>query len=129
MDLITTIAITGGFICLDQRKRRKSRRVWTYNWLQKRNKFSHMAFLRELAANEPQDVKNYMRMSKTSFQELLQLVSSRIGKQNTIMRASVSAEERLAATLQFLASGRSYKNLKYSCAISPQLLGGIIPET
>nr|CAI5835833.1 unnamed protein product [Callosobruchus analis] len=88
-----------------------------------------MAFLRELAANEPQDVKNYMRMSKTSFQELLQLVSSRIGKQNTIMRASVSAEERLAATLQFLASGRSYKNLKYSCAISPQLLGGIIPET
>jgi hypothetical protein len=32
-------------------------------------------------------------------------------------------------TLQFLATGRSYEDLKFSAAISPQALGVIIPET
>lgn len=45
------------------------------------------------------------------------------------MRESVSAEERLVATLRFLATGRSYEDLKFSSIISPQLLGQLIPET
>ncbi|KAJ8945477.1 hypothetical protein NQ314_009229 [Rhamnusium bicolor] len=88
-----------------------------------------MPLLKEMAGREPQDLRNYLRMSETSFQELLQLISGKIKKQNTIMRESVSSEERLVATLQFLATGRSYENLKFSCAMSPQLLGKIIPET
>ncbi|XP_046688358.1 uncharacterized protein LOC124374105, partial [Homalodisca vitripennis] len=50
-------------------------------------------------------------------------------KEDSLLRTSIPAKERLAATLQFLASGRSYENLKFSCAISPQALGKIIPET
>ncbi|KAJ8940773.1 hypothetical protein NQ314_010583 [Rhamnusium bicolor] len=42
---------------------------------------------------------------------------------------AVPAEQRLMATLRFLATGRSVEDLKYSCVISPQLLGKIIPET
>jgi hypothetical protein len=45
------------------------------------------------------------------------------------MRDAISAEERLVTTLRFLATGRSYEDLKFSCVISPQLLGKIIPET
>ena len=45
------------------------------------------------------------------------------------MRESISAEERLVATLRFLSTGRSYEDLKYSCAVSAQALGKIIPET
>ncbi|XP_071055934.1 putative nuclease HARBI1 [Onthophagus taurus] len=41
------------------------------------------------------------------------------------MRESISVKERLVATLQFLASGRSYENLKFSCAISAQTLGSL----
>ena len=44
------------------------------------------------------------------------------------MRDAVSAEERLSATLKFLATGKSYEDLKFSTAISSQLLGKIIPE-
>jgi hypothetical protein len=40
----------------------------------------------------------------------------------------VSAEERLAVTLRYLATGNSYEDLKCSTAVSPQLLGRIIPE-
>lgn len=100
------MAIVGGFICLDEpaMKMRKRRRVWAKKWLQERNKFSHMPLLKEMAVSEPQDLRNYLRMSETSFQKLLQLISGKIKKQNTIMRQSVSAEERLVATLQFLAA-------------------------
>ena len=43
------------------------------------------------------------------------------------MRDAFSAEERLSATLRFLATRESYKDLKFNTVISPQLLG-IIPE-
>ncbi|VEN57307.1 unnamed protein product [Callosobruchus maculatus] len=45
------------------------------------------------------------------------------------MRQSISPHERLTATLRFLATGRSYEDLKFSVAISPQALRQIIPET
>lgn len=45
------------------------------------------------------------------------------------MREAVSTEERLIATLRYLAVGNSYEDLKFTTAISPQLLGRIIPET
>lgn len=45
------------------------------------------------------------------------------------MRESIPPEERLIATLRFLATGRCYEDLKFSTAISAQALGYIIPET
>jgi len=68
-------------------------------------------------------------MENHLFHQLLNLVRPHIEKQNTVMRESISAEERLVATLRFLATGRSYEDLKFSSAISAQALGKIIPET
>ncbi|CAH1961295.1 unnamed protein product [Acanthoscelides obtectus] len=45
------------------------------------------------------------------------------------MRKAISPHERLTATLRFLATGRSYEDLKLTTIISPQALGVIIPET
>ncbi|KAJ8965637.1 hypothetical protein NQ314_003987 [Rhamnusium bicolor] len=45
------------------------------------------------------------------------------------MRSAISAHERLTVTLRFLATGRSYEDLKFSTRISPQALSYIIPET
>jgi len=45
------------------------------------------------------------------------------------MRKAISSHERLTATLRFLATGRSYEDLKFSTIISPQALSSIIPET
>ena len=46
-----------------------------------------------------------------------------------MMRQAIIPSERLTATSRFLASGRSYKDLKSSTIMSPQALGKIIPET
>lgn len=129
MDFDSVVAVCGGFLCVDEKKKRKVPRLWAKQWLLQRNKFSHISLLSELATNEPKDFQNYLRMNEETFQELLGLVSSIIERKNTNMRECVSSKERLVATLQFLASGRSYENLKFSCAISAQALGRIIPET
>jgi len=105
---------------------KKKRRMWAKKWLIERKKFSHITLLNELDGD---DFRNYLRMDYDCFNELLNLVSPLISKQNTHMREAVSAEERLVATLRYLATGRDYADLKFSTAISPQLLSKIIPET
>ena len=60
--------------------------------------------------------------------KLLSIVTPTIEKKDTVMRKSISAHERLTATLRFLATGSSYECLKFSSVISPQALGRIIPE-
>nr|XP_022906541.1 putative nuclease HARBI1 [Onthophagus taurus] len=68
-------------------------------------------------------------MDSESFETLLQYIRPMIVRKNTHIREAVSARERLVATLRYLATGRCIADLKFSCAISPQLLGSIIPET
>ncbi|CAH1966486.1 unnamed protein product [Acanthoscelides obtectus] len=117
----------GTIILLESEKEKK--RVWVKEWLQKREQFTHLRLLKCIQSCEPLDVINYLRMDYDAFQELLMLVKPLIKKKNTLFREAVSVEERLLATLRFLATGRSYEDLKFSCIISPQLLGRIIPET
>ena len=45
------------------------------------------------------------------------------------MRQAITPHERLTATLRFLATGRSYKDLKFFTIMSPQVPGKITPET
>lgn len=118
------LALSAVILSSDDRKQKRS--MWSKKWLMKRKFFTHMRLLRELDAS---DYRNFMRMNEDCFMELLNLVRPLIEKKNTVMRESVSAEERLVVTLRYLATGRSLQDLKFSSAISPQLLSTIIPET
>lgn len=109
-------------------KIRKKRSKWVKEWLLKRSQFSHINLLDELKL-EPGDWFNYLRMDYETYCTLLKLVSPLITKQDTQLRNAISPHERLTATLRFVATGRSYQDLKFSVIISPQALGQIIPET
>lgn len=112
---------------LEKRKKNK-RTLWCKDWLRKRNEYSHLNLLNEFKLF-PKDWHNYLRMDEDTYLKLLSLVTPLIQKKNTVMRKSISPHERLTATLRFLATGRSYEDLKFSTIISPQALGYIIPET
>ncbi|XP_041982633.1 protein ANTAGONIST OF LIKE HETEROCHROMATIN PROTEIN 1-like [Aricia agestis] len=99
------------------------------NWLRGRESRSHMTLVRELRQSHQEDLFNYLRMSSETFNMLLTMVKPYISKMNTKMRQSINAEERLIATLRFLATGQSFEDLKFPTRISPQSLGVIIPET
>ncbi|XP_041422068.1 protein ANTAGONIST OF LIKE HETEROCHROMATIN PROTEIN 1-like [Xenopus laevis] len=113
---------------IKQKKKRK-RSIWSKQWLLHRHKFSHMGLLKELKENNPDDFRNYLRMSDSNFEHLFEAIRPAITKQNTCMRQAISPEQRLIATLRYLATGRTLEDLKFSTGISAQSLGRIIPET
>jgi len=47
---------------------------------------------------------------------------------NTVMRDSLSVEERLALNLRFLATGRAFEDMKFSVTISPSAISQAVIE-
>ncbi|XP_026810641.1 uncharacterized protein LOC113552131 [Rhopalosiphum maidis] len=121
------IALVGLALILKNKKQKK-REKRTKDWLLKRKTYSHVNLLNELRF-QPLDFKNYLRMDEDTYRNLLSMVAPLIQKQDTVMRKSISPHERLAVTLRFLTTGRTYEYLKYTLVISSQALGKIIPET
>ena len=48
---------------------------------------------------------------------------------DTRMRQSITPLERLSVTLRYLATGNTFEDLKFLCAISAQTIGRIVVET
>ncbi|KAF0752009.1 protein ANTAGONIST OF LIKE HETEROCHROMATIN PROTEIN 1-like [Aphis craccivora] len=67
-------------------------------------------------------------MTSADFEYLLNLIGPSISKQETHLRKSIPARERLAVTLRFLASGDGYQSLSYLFKMSPQVILLIIIE-
>ncbi len=61
---------------------------------------------------------NFMRMSCSDFEHLLQLIGPKITKCDTNIRPAISAQDRLALTLRFLATGNFYTDLQYTFQFS-----------
>ncbi|XP_046407720.1 uncharacterized protein LOC124172320 [Ischnura elegans] len=82
---------------------------------------------RELASEDRDASKNFLRMTEEQFFEILSMVRDDIQKQGTGMRESISPKKRLSLTLRFLATGETYRSMMYD-RIHHSTMGGIIPE-
>ena len=92
-------------IALSERRRcKRKRRVWTKQWLLRREEISFSTLLKELQP-EPDDYRNFLRMDEETFEELLILVTPHIERQTTKFREPVSARDRLSVALRYLATG------------------------
>jgi hypothetical protein len=61
-------------------------------------------------------------MTDERFKVLPHLLKFFIEEQNTRTRRAISAEETLTPTSRFLATGRSFEDVKFTAFISPQAL-------
>ncbi|XP_011292455.2 uncharacterized protein LOC131803498 [Musca domestica] len=134
IDRDTVIALMAIHVCLEEKKnkeevKKRKHSIWMKQWYAKRQKFTHTKLLKELKESSRLDLKNFLRMDAETYAALLNLVAPEIHRQDTTMREAISANERLSATLRFLASGQSYEDLKFLTGISPQSLGRIVFET
>jgi len=68
-------------------------------------------------------------MSPQRFEHLLSLVGPVIQKQNTHLRESISAEQRLVISIRFLSSGDAQQSLSYSFRLGKATISSIISET
>ncbi|KAF0710068.1 protein ANTAGONIST OF LIKE HETEROCHROMATIN PROTEIN 1-like [Aphis craccivora] len=79
--------------------------------------------------NEPSGkFENFCRMSSSDFEYILNKIGPVITKLDTNMRKAIPAQERLAITLRFLASGDSFVSLSYLFKVSNQCISTIVRE-
>lgn len=108
---------------------KKQRSVWVKDWIQKREQEGFcVKLMRELRSEEPGLYRNFVRMTHDQFDYLLMLVKPLIEKQDTHLRKSISASDRLALTLRYLATGDSFNSLRYLFRIPQPTISTIIPE-
>lgn len=107
----------------------KKRKIWTKDWVARRNQDGfYTKLLMELRAEEPALYRNFLRMNATQFDYILALVTPYIIKRDTNMRQSISPGERLAVTLRYLATGKTFRSLQFLFRIPASTISSIIPE-
>jgi hypothetical protein len=135
MDDLDVAIVALALYTVKQKRRNQKRpgsrkgRLWSREWLTRRPQYSHENLLADLRLTAPKDYRDYLRLDCDTFDKLLNLVTLYIQRKNTVMRDAITPSERLSTTLQFLASGRSFNNMKFSCAMAECTIGKVIMET
>lgn len=118
-------------ISILKKKKKKPKRWSSQLYINRRGQFNQNStgLLKDLLADKTSGFfKNFTRMSEEDFFLLLDCIKPRIERQDTSYRKAISAEERLALTLRFLATGDSFTSLQYLFKVSKQLISEIVPE-
>uniref|UniRef100_A0A671KRG4 DDE Tnp4 domain-containing protein n=1 Tax=Sinocyclocheilus anshuiensis TaxID=1608454 RepID=A0A671KRG4_9TELE len=113
---------------VSQKYQKKNRRCWVHETLQRREELgeSH-TLIRELSSFEDK-FYSYFRMSQYQFQGILDIVKEDISKSQTNFRNPISARDRLAVCLRYLATGDSYKTVYLNYRLGKSTVATIIPE-
>lgn len=77
------------------------KRFWIEPIFQERHSHGFYSAIFQVMSLHESRFRNYFRMTATQFEELLLMVAPQISKQ-TVIRKSISAEERLSLTLRLL---------------------------
>ena len=98
------------YLLLLRRRRRRlraaNRQTWVKSWVSRHQAQGACAnIVRELNCEDPEKFRQYHRLDRASFEEILTLVSPLIAKQDTQLRCSLKPVERLSVILRFLATG------------------------
>jgi hypothetical protein len=72
--------------------------------------------------------RNFTRKTASDFELLMTIIESKVSRQNTNYRKSITVNKRLAVTLRFSATGDSYQSLMYLFKISKRSISTIVPE-
>ena len=113
-----------------RKRQRKPRSCWVKPWVKRRKELGHFhTLLVELTLEDPPTFRNYSRVDVDMFEELLERLEPRLSRRKQNWREPISAGERLAVTLRFLASGDSYHSLAYNFRIPHNTISLIVPDT
>lgn len=109
-------------------KRKRKRRIWVRDWLQKKSKGATNMIMKELYYQDPREYQAVMRLTPSQFENLINLIASTIQRSDTFMREAIPARVKLEITLTFLASGISFRMLSVLYRVSKASISKMIPE-
>ncbi|GBN13464.1 hypothetical protein AVEN_263388-1 [Araneus ventricosus] len=112
-----------------RRRRRLQRKYWVRPIVSERTIKGKFALLHSQLKEYSDKFFEYYRMFIASFETLLSKVEDSIRKSDTVMQNCISAEEKLAVTLRYLASGNSIRSLHFEFLLGRSTISSIIRET
>ena len=117
-------------ILLRRRLARRAKRCWIKKINRSRLlKGEYHSLIQEMRLSDHESFYKYFRMTPQRFDHLLSLVGPLISHQETKFRAPVSANERLAVTLRYLATGDSMQTIAFSYRLGHSTVCNIIDHT
>ena len=100
---------------------KRNRTVWTRSWIKRRNeRGAFHQVIQEMLTEDELAFQSYFRMNKEKFFELVRSLQPTISKQDTVLRESIKADERVAVTLRYLATGETFSSLETQPVSDPQ---------
>ena len=113
----------------EEPKKRRKRINWVRPWLARREQRGiYHLLVKELILEDETSYRDFFRTNIEQFQFLIDAIAKRIAKNDTVMRASIKPDERLAVTLRYLATGETFKSLEYSFRLSTTAISSIVLE-
>eukprot|EP00118_Oscarella_pearsei_P015909 m.147748 g.147748 ORF g.147748 m.147748 type:complete len:152 (+) comp38474_c0_seq3:202-657(+) len=125
-DEVTVLAL------IIRRRCKRRRRMWVRKIFQKRKEQGdYHALLQEMRLSDRDAHFSYLRMSKETFDVLMDMVEPRLKRRSyrSSRRPEISAAERLALTIRFLATGNSQQSISFSYRVGKSTVCGIVRET
>ena len=93
--------------------------MWVRPWLlQREERGAYHNIMAELYATDIPGFTNFMRMTPEFFEMIKTRLEPRLARQATNYRAPISAGEKLALTIRYLATGESYTSLSVSSGLA-----------
>jgi len=84
--------------------------------------------LKELYLEDPKEFRLCLQLTPQKFESLLETISPFIQKCNTVLRDAIPARLKLEITLNFLATGSSYRTLQHMFLVSKPSISNFMPE-
>ena len=83
-------------------------------WIRRREtREASVLLLKELPVEDPQEYRLCLRLTPESFETLLNLIAPVILRTDTKLRDVIPARVKVELTLNFLATGNSYRTLQH----------------
>ncbi|XP_069611785.1 uncharacterized protein [Ranitomeya imitator] len=109
-----------------RQRRRAQKRMWVHPLVAERTEKGHFYVLYNDLRRYPEKCISFCRLPIMAFDRLLTILAPHLTLQDTVMRKSISAEERLLITLRFLATGESYTSLHLQFRVGKSTISNIV---
>ncbi|XP_077138705.1 uncharacterized protein LOC143804470 isoform X2 [Ranitomeya variabilis] len=112
-----------------RRNRRRPKRMWVHPIINEREEKGHFHVLYQDLRSFPEKFIQFCRLTIQAFDRLLIILAPQLSYEDTCMRRSFSAEERLLITLRFLSTGESYTSLHLQFRVGKSTISQIVKCT
>ncbi|KAL0883304.1 hypothetical protein ABMA27_016715 [Loxostege sticticalis] len=108
--------------------RHKKKKKWVHEINKKRLQYGEYHTLFGHLESDEDRFFQYFRMSRSSFEDLHEIIRLEILKQDTNYRLAITTRERLAICLRYLATGNSFHTISFSFRVGRSTVAGIVEE-